>query len=101
MLVLPIETEHHEADVLVVVLGAGNLARMRAGDPPEVKLREVAPHLVHPTVVICFEEQQAELMRLLNAGDVRGALAHLSRGWQYRPDRGDHDAGPQRLRDLN
>jgi hypothetical protein len=40
MIILPIETEGHEQDALVIVLDADGFARMKEADPAEVVLRQ-------------------------------------------------------------
>ena len=101
MLLLPVETPGHIADAVIVVLNDDSLARMAEADPAEVILRQTGRSLVNPTILICHEKQSPELTRLLNGGDVKAIIAHLQRGWQFRPDRGDHDRGPEPLHRSN
>jgi len=98
MLILPLETQDHKQDVVVVILEPANLARMREGDPAEVKLRQVreaGKHLVEPTILLCYEEDTAALTRLVQGGDLRAMLKYLHRGWKFRLEAGDHDRGPE------
>lgn len=106
MLVFPIATPNHQDDLLVVVLGSDNLERMQEGDPAEVKLKELASGknrhlLLQPTVVLCYEKDMGKVTKLANAGDIQALLKYLNRGWKFRPERGDHDRGPERLSDTN
>jgi hypothetical protein len=98
MLALPIETPGHKHDMLILILDGDNIARMRAADPAELALRDCGKHLVNPTVLLCLEEDQRALTPLLHAGDLQAIIRYLKRGWQFRPDRGDHDRGPEPLR---
>jgi len=103
MIIVPIQSKDHRRDLLVVILGPDNLERMRRGDPAEVKLadiRKAGKELRDPAIEICYEEPDSPVFRLLQAGDLAGALQYLGRGWEFRPDRGDHDRGPESLKDL-
>lgn len=101
MLLIPIETPNHAHDAVIVVLNAGNLTRMAEADPVEIELRKCGRNLVNPTIVICHEEESRTLTRLIQGHDVDKIIAHLQRGWKFRPDRGDHDRGPESIRDGN
>lgn len=101
MLLIPIETVNHTEDALIVVLGASNVERMRAADPAEIVLRQTGRTLVNPTILLCYEDESPELARLLAARDVDAVVRHLRRGFRYRPDRGDHDRGPEPLAGSN
>jgi hypothetical protein len=75
---------------------------MREADPVEIDLRKLAEYrLVNPVLLICLEEESAALDRLIHAGDIRAIVKHLRRGWTFRPERGDHDRGPEALKDQN
>lgn len=100
MLMLPIETPGHIADALVVILDDANIERMRAADPAEVPLRKSGFNLVNPTVLVCHEKPTPELTRLLNSKDVSAIISYLQRGWKFRPEKGDHDRGPERFGSL-
>lgn len=101
MLLVPIETPGHLADAVLVVLTDDSLARMREADPAEVILRQTGRTLVNPTVLICHEKDSPELARLLQGRDVPAIIAHLQRGRKFRPEKGDHDRGPEKLGELN
>ena len=70
---------------------------MAKADPAEINLRETGRTLVNPIILICHEPPTDELIALLKTGDVPKIVKHLQRGWDFRPDRGDHDNGPQKL----
>lgn len=101
MIVVPIVTENHVRDRLLVILDPESLARMREADPAEVNLAEVSRKIgstiLQPIIHICYEEKTPEFERILQSGDVKALLKYLSRGWRFRPDQGDHDRGPEHL----
>ena len=101
MMMLPIETENHSHDAIILILGKDNLERMKAGDPAEAELRKTGRHLVNPTIMVCYEEQSPAFTQLLNRGDLKAIIEHLQRGWKFRPERGDHDRGPESLKSQN
>jgi hypothetical protein len=101
MLLIPIETEGHTHDAVIVVLGGANVERMREADPVEIRLRESGRNLVNPAILICYEDSSPELARLLAGRDVRAIIRHLQRGWKFRPQEGDHDRGPEPLAGSN
>lgn len=101
MIVLPIETPNHADDVLIIVLGDDSLERMARADPAEVKCKELGRNLINPRVVICHEKDSPEFARLLQARNLSKICEFLSRGFAFRPDKGDHDRGPTPLNRLN
>ncbi len=104
MIILPIQSKGHLNDLLVVVFGPQNLERMKKGDPAEVKLKDIkrsGKDLMNPTIIICYEEDQTKLMQLVNSKNIQQILEYLSRGFEYRPDLGDHDRGPEGLEKGN
>lgn len=101
MLMFPIETTDHKNDAVIVVLDPGNIDRLSVADPAEVVLRQSGKTLINPTVVICLEKPSKEWQRVLHSGDLKEIIKFLQRGFEYRPDKGDHDNGPQKLSSLN
>ena len=93
MLMIPIQTPNHTEDMLIVVLDGGNLERMAHADPAEVQLRTCGKTLVNPAILICHEEDSPELARLLQQRDIHAIVKFLQRGFEFRPDKGDHDNG--------
>ena len=93
MILIPVETVNHKHDSLIVILGPDDLDRMRQADPAEIKLRETPATLVNPLIMICCEGDDPKLQKLLEQKDLDAIVEHLQRGWKYRPDRGDNDAG--------
>ena len=101
MLILPVETKGHRKDAIIVVLDNDNLSRMAEADPVEIDMRKTGKTLVNPIVLICHEEPTPEFMQIINGGDLNKIIAHLQRGWKFRPEKGDHDRGPESLKDSN
>lgn len=101
MIILPIESDDHEHDALIVILHDDSLERMTKADPAEIVLRQTGKKLVNPTILICHEKDSPKLTQLLNSGDLYAIVKHLQRGWKFQPERGDHDRGPESLKDQN
>jgi hypothetical protein len=89
MLIFPIETTDHADDAVVVVLGSDNVERMAVGDPAEIDWRASGFTLVNPRILLCYEKDQAALMRVIQTKDIRRILKYLSRGFKDRPEKGD------------
>lgn len=94
MIILPVKNLKGR-DVLIVVLNPDNVARMQEADP--VQIENCGKVLVNPKVMICFEKDSPEFVRLLNEGNLEKILDFLSRGFRFRPEMGDHDRGPESL----
>lgn len=98
MLILPIKNKAGR-DALIVVLGPDNLERMRRGDPAEIQ--QCGKVLHNPMVAIAYQEPSPEWNRLVQMGDVSAMVAHLYRGFEFRPDLGDNDDGPRSVHEGN
>ena len=101
MIMIPIETDLHRKDALIIVLGADNLEHMKAADPAEIDIRGSGKRLVNPIVLLCYEESSPALNRLVQGGNVDALIKYLQRGWAFRPDKGDHDRGPESIGSHN
>lgn len=101
MIILPVETLNHVSDLLIIVLDDANLERMGHADPAEVLLKDCGKTLVNPAVMIAHQNSNPEFARILNGGDLVAVVKYLQRGWAFRPDKGDHNNGPQPLADSN
>lgn len=101
MFMIPIETVDHVEDAVVVILDPGTVERMKVGDPAEAVLRDAPTNLVNPTILICLEEPGPEFDRVMASGDLKKVLEYLRRGFQFRPDLGDHDRGPESVAKLS
>lgn len=101
MLMLAFESPDHTNDSLVIIVDGDNIDRLQHFDPISVELRKAGKHLVNPTVHICFESDMRNLNKYIQINDMNGMLKYLGRGWQYRPDKGDHDRGPESIYTQN
>jgi hypothetical protein len=100
MLLIPMKFPD-KRDELLVILGPENVERMRRADPVQIELSLQRLRLINPKITICIESPSPELNRLVQTKDLAGLCKFLSRGWEFRPDLGDHDRGPERLEDGN
>jgi hypothetical protein len=87
----------------MIILQDGNIERMRAYDPVEVPLSMLPSNyaglrLKDVTVTYATDEDIKEMERLAQQGEIRDALRYLTRGFRFRPDRGDHDDPPSHLK---
>ena len=98
MLCLPIESRDHRNDKLIVILDSDNLIRMGQADPCAVNCKDLGKKLVNPKLIICHEKMTPEFMALLKCGDLEKIGKFLERGFQFRPDLGDHDGKPEKLK---
>ena len=96
MLVIPFQISASEYNVFIL-LGPENLERIQAHDPAQMDITRMEPNwrrLRLHTVLIGYgtKKEEAEVIRYVQAGGkVMDALQHLSRGFQFRPDKGDSD----------
>ncbi len=100
MITIPIQQNATEYD-LWVVLGDENLTRIREYDPAEIvtaKLGMPWRGLRLRNVMICYANTE-EIERLVSAPTRAAVLLLikevLSRGFKFRPERGDHDGDYQ------
>jgi hypothetical protein len=84
---------------LVIVMGNDNVERIKQYDPVEViwkelpwKLSSRVPHTIG--ISYATGEEMAAIEKLAAEGKSNEALALVTRGWQYHPEKGDHDFGP-------
>jgi hypothetical protein len=86
---------------LVMVLAEENIERIRRYDPaqvnwvdlpPEISMRR--PHSVGVAFATAQELEEITAMSVRDPDWKEKALKMLSRGFEFRPDLGDHDFGP-------
>jgi len=89
---------------MFVILEDDNLERMKRYDPAEIFMDLLPPEwdmkLKLKAVVIGYANR-ADLdtvHRLFQNGDLAGALKFLSRGYQFRPDKGDREGEYESIR---
>jgi hypothetical protein len=83
---------------IFVVLDDDNLERIKKYDPAEIVTKSLGPpwtgrKLKDIVITYATAAEQAQVIAMCREGRIREALRLLTRGWQYRPDRGDYD-GP-------
>lgn len=95
MLTIPLRISSNRA-ALLIVLEDDNLARIKEYDPASVELnkmpvafRDVRFTEIH--VMYATPEEIQQVQELGADGKMDEALRILTRGWQYRPEQGDHD----------
>jgi hypothetical protein len=86
---------------VVIVLSDDNIERIRKYDPAQVEWMQLPDEICHrspQTIGIAFatadELREIERLSVADADWKEKALKMLSRGFEYRPDLGDHDFGP-------
>lgn len=97
MFCLPLQLSDDEY-ALYVFLESENLERMHAYDPAVVTTRALGESFARlrcKEVVVGYAaaEDLATVMGMCREGKPVEALRHMTRGFRYRPDQGDHD-GP-------
>jgi hypothetical protein len=100
MIIIPFSTHPTEYEIFVVLLDE-NVSRIKAYDPAEVKAI-ITPEFKHKklkTVYIgyCKNEEVRHLLTLAQSGKVVEALKYLTRGFEYKPEQGDHNGPPVSL----
>jgi hypothetical protein len=104
MLSLPFKVSDTEMD-LFVILEDDNIERIKQYDPAEIVRSNLGPmaRLTIRNVVIMYASKAdiATVMPMFENGDPNQAMRHLSRGFRYRPDAGDHDDGYKSLLKRN
>lgn len=99
MLMMPISNPKGR-DAVVIVLDPSNIERLKKHDPVEI-LSFGGKVLHNPRIFICYEEDSPELNRLVQSGDHGKLLDFLGRGFEFHPELGDHDRGPESVHGQN
>lgn len=100
MIIIPIKTDDHKHDMLIVVLDKVNVERMKVADPAEIQLAQLKIPLVLPTIMIAYEDSSPEFSKVVQGGNVRKIIEFLQRGWKFKPE-SDNDDGPQSIKEQN
>lgn len=84
---------------LIVVLEPENIERLQRYDPAEIFIREVIDPRMLNIVMICYatEEDLQHMQALAQAHKYEELKKFATRGFEFRPDLGDHDFGPLRV----
>ncbi len=101
MLLVPIQTQNHANDAVIIVLDQNSIDRMAKFDPAEILLSQTGKKLVSPKILICFEKDEAALSKFIHKADIKGLIKYLQRGWKFHPELGDHDRGPESISGQN
>ena len=101
MLIIPIQSQSHERDAIIIVLGRENVQRLEKSDPLEVKCSETGRVLANPVIMIAYEDETPEFKQVVQSGDLGKIISFLQRGWKFRPDSGDHDRGLENIKEMN
>lgn len=97
MISIPFQISEREYCVYIGFDEEG-LERMKAYDPGEVIVRDFGPPFTQlrlKDIIVGYytAKDLEEIQRLGAAGKGREALRHLTRGYAFRPERGDHPNG--------
>lgn len=86
---------------MLVVMGEENIERIKQYDPVEIMWGTLPPEYsmrMPATIAVTFataeEMKQVEQMSVSDPAWKERAFAMLTRGFQFRPEAGDHDFGP-------
>lgn len=88
-----------KVDVLIV-LGSDNVERIKEKDPLQMHWREF-PFWQDRIGVIgisyASDAEMTQLTQLARQGKTLEAIKIATSGWKYRPEKGDHDLGPEKF----
>lgn len=87
---------------LLIILGDDSIDRMKEKDPFEVDARNFPwkERMGNITISYATSSQMTQIEQLVRQGKRDEALdlaVETMSGFKYRPERGDHDLGPERL----
>ena len=93
MIVATVDLANPDRTVLVVVIEKENFDRMQKADPITLESRQqggkVMPMIRYPenlSILIAYEEDQPELYRIAQAGDLGKLLTFLERNREWKPE---------------
>lgn len=82
---------------LLIVLEDDNIERIKQYDPAEVKWSQIPWPDVRPRTIgigYATAEEIKKIHKLAEEGKPQEAIKLVTRGFKFRPERGDHDFGP-------
>jgi hypothetical protein len=84
---------------ILIVLGPENIERMQNKDPFELRCWEFPwKEPVGLVSVVCATHAELiQIEQLTRQGKTKEAIELATSGFEYRPDLGDHDRGPERI----
>ena len=101
MMILPVQLTP-DSYSLFVLLEDDNIERIKEYDPAEINIYKLTKpwselKLLDVVVTYLAPADKDEFLRLCTMSNRREALKLVTRGFRYRPDKGDHDRGPESL----
>jgi hypothetical protein len=84
---------------ILIILGPDSIERIQRKDPFEVNCWQMPFQERVGVLSITYgtKEECAKMEALVREGKVDEAIKLALSGWEYRPDLGDHDRGPEPL----
>ena len=85
---------------VMIVLGSDSLERMKEHDPVEVEwhtfpFKNDALRIIG--ISYANDAEMVQMTQLARQGKLEEAITMVVSGWKYRPERGDHDLGYEKL----
>lgn len=100
MILLPLPDPNKNGTThLLIVLEDDNLARMKRHDNAEINWIDLMHTALPGSIAIGYASprEMNQIKELLKRGDMKAVLKLITGGWEFRPDLGDHDRGPEPL----
>lgn len=96
MLAIPVATRGANEMHLILIFSDDGMERLKAADPAQIEVSRLGEPWCHRKVVgvtLAYEsvENLAKVMRWLDAGDYQSAFKFITRGFTFRPEKGDDD----------
>jgi len=84
---------------LLIVLGPENIERIKEKDPFQLDHTDLpgVGRLGVIQISYASDAEMTQMSQLARQGKLEEAVKLATAGWKYRPERGDHDLGPQKL----
>lgn len=98
MIASVINFSQQERSLILIVLERDNLDRMKSADPVTLETKELYGVLDPPaypnrlSLIIAYEEDDAELYRMATQADASELMNYLSRGIKFLPEDGSSKA---------
>lgn len=100
ILTIPLLMDGEDSYTLCIILQQGNIDRIKAYDPAEIDVEDFPREIrrldiKNIQIMYATKEEMDEF--IAHPDQTYPLLKKLARGWQYRPDLGDHDNPPESL----
>lgn len=100
-LILAVASNRNDGSMdVLIILGPDNIERIKEKDPVELKWWEYPFAKQRPaTIGISYanETEMMQITQLARQGKTAEAIYMATSGFKYRPEKGDHDLGPERF----